>query len=723
MARLRNIIRCAVGGGVLLLAAGWYLLPFCVERPTLQAETDGRVYDRHGEYLGVVAGEDGYRHIPLLQRPPNLVRCILAAEDRHFYSHGGVDAAAVGRAAWMRLRGLSRSGASTITMQLAKLCNPPAPRSYRTKVREALQARRLEYAYSKDELLLAYLNRADFGNQCRGAETAAQFYFGKSAHELELPEAALLAALVQAPTRLNPLQNPRAALRSRNRILHHLGASTDAPLGVLAHSLSPTTVRHCSPGTLTQDATLHRSVAHIALQELQLLHGHNAGQAAVVVIDNRSSELLVALPAANPSEQHGGQINGLRTPRSAGSTLKPFVYLQAFAHGAWPGTIMADVPTQYQDSGGIQAPGNYNDRYLGPISIRRALACSQNIPAMDALSYYGGEERLLSMLRALGMSISGNAQEYGLGLAIGNAHVTLLQLAHAYSTLARGGELSPLHTHLPHAQPEPQRVLDARHCYQIAHILSDAAARTPTFGEAPHLNFPFPCAVKTGTSSNYRDNWCVGFTAEYTVGVWVGNFDNSPMRNISGVSGAGPIFHRVMSLLYENEQQAGFPTRPEGLQEVQIDSRSGTPATPSTPKACLATELGTAEQLAALPTAQVDERGRVILNSRYAEWYATCSFKRLYTLDAASDSGRRLAILIPSHGTTVHLDPTLPHNGSIIELRSTSTAAGTTWACPSLHLYTQGGKTYAKLTPGKHTLRVTSPHGKNAEATFTVVQD
>jgi penicillin-binding protein 1C len=681
------------------------------------------VYDRHGEYLGVVAGKDGYRHIPLLQLPPNLVRCILVAEDRHFYSHGGVDAVAVGRAAWMRLRGRSRSGASTITMQLAKLCNPPAPRSYRTKVREALQARRLEYAYSKDELLLAYLNRADFGNQCRGAETAAQFYFGKSAHELELPEAALLAAMVQAPTRLNPLQNPRAALRSRNRILHHLGASTDAPLGVLAHSLSPTTVRHCSPGTLTQDATLHRSVAHIALQELQLLHGHNAGQAAVVVIDNRSSELLVALPAANPSNQHGGQINGLRTPRSAGSTLKPFVYLQAFAHGAWPGTIMADVPTQYQDSGGIQAPGNYNDRYLGPISIRRALACSQNIPAMDALSYYGGEERLLSMLRALGMSISGNAQEYGLGLAIGNAHVTLLQLAHAYSTLARGGELSPLHTHLPHAQPEPQRVLDARHCYQIAHILSDAAARTPTFGEAPHLNFPFPCAVKTGTSSNYRDNWCVGFTAEYTVGVWVGNFDNSPMRNISGVSGAGPIFHRVMSLLYENGQQAGFPTRPEGLQEMQIDSRSGTPATPSTPKACLATELGTAEQLAALPTAQVDERGRVILNSRYAEWYATCSFKRLYTLDAASDSGRRLAILIPSHGTTVHLDPTLPHNGSIIELRSTSTAAGTTWSCPTLHLYTQGGKTYAKLTPGKHTLRVTSPHGKNAEATFTVVQD
>ncbi len=721
--RRKRICAAAVGGSMLLLTVAWYALPFCVQPPVLTPEADNRVYDRHGEFMGVIPAKDGYRHIPLRKLPPRLVSCLTMAEDRRFYSHGGVDVAAILRAAYKRMEGTSRSGASTITMQLAKLSNPPAPRTLRTKLHEALQARRLEYAYSKDELLLAYLNLADFGNNCRGAETAALFYFGKTADELELHEAALLAALVQSPTRLDPLRHPEQALHSRNRILRKLKADTGAPLNAAPHSLNAPPMLHATPGRLTTDATLLENIADIAAEEITLLRKHNASQAAVVVIDNRNGELLAALPTAAPHSLRGGKLNGTIIPRSAGSTLKPFVYLQAFGNGAWPGTIMADVRTLYRSESGIQAPGNYNDCYLGPISMRQALACSQNIPAMDALSYYGGANALLNMLRNLGMDIPGTAEEYGLGLAIGNAHVSLLQLTHAYSTLARCGGYLPLYTHLPHPQPPVQQVLDARHSYQVAHILSDTAARTATFGAAPELRFPFRCAAKTGTSSNFRDNWCIGFTAEYTVGVWVGNFDNTPMRNVSGISGAGPIFHRVMLLLYADGNPATFPSMPHGLKMVETDTRSGTLATADTPATCRGSEPGTEEQLAALQAPKLDAQGRVILNSRYAEWFATCGQEHLYTLDATAPSGRRPTILIPSHGTTVHLDPTLPNGGRIIELRSTLPTASATWSCPTLQLFSRDGHTFARLTPGSHTLRVSTPQGQKAEARFHVVQD
>ena len=713
----------AAGSFIVLCVAAWYTIPFFVTPPQLPVAGDSLVLDRNGKFLGLIPGQDGYRHQPLQELPQELARCLVAAEDARFYSHGGVDLLAAGRAAWHRMRGTSLSGASTLTMQLVKLCNPPAERNYGTKLQEALQARALEYRYSKDELLLAYINTADFGNQCRGAEAAALFYFGKHAAELQTHEAALLAALVRAPSRLDPLRHPQAALVRRNMILTKLGEPTDAPLGVQAHRINAPTFLGTTPGTLTLDAALQNDIAAIALQELQQLYRHNVSQAAVVVIDNRTGELLVALPAADPTSQRGGHLNGTAIPRSAGSTLKPFVYLQAFGNGAWPATVMADVPTLYRSEDGIRAPGNYNDFYMGPISIRKALACSQNVPAMEALNHYGGITPLLNTLRALGMSLSGDKQEYGLGLAIGNAHVTLTSLAHAYSTLARNGTQLPLYTHLPHPADAPTALLNPQHCFQIAHILSDTAARTPAFGEGACLRFPFPCAAKTGTSSDYRDNWCCGFTAEYTVAVWVGNFDNSPMLNISGISGAGPIFHRVMMRLQEyNGAPLSFPTRPNGLQEVQVDTRTGTLATDATPHTARATELATAEQLAALPTPKLDPKGRVILDARYADWFAHHGNRRHFVVDTTADSGRRPTILIPAHGTTALLDPTLPHNGRYLELRATMPPATTTWQSPSLPIIERNGRTYAILTPGQHTIRASSPPDIVVESTFNVEQ-
>lgn len=713
--------KACVAAGVLLsvAAALYYLLPFCVALPQLQPPADTRVLDRHGALLGYVPGADGYRCQPLEELPPPLVRALIAAEDKRFYTHGGVDVLALLRASWQQLTGQGKSGASTISMQVAKMYSPPAPRHLRTKLREMLQARRLEMTHDKETLLRAYLNRADFSNQCRGVETAARFYFGKRAGDLSVAEAALLVALVKSPTQLNPLRHQQAALNRRNLILQRLGEKTDTPLAVQPRSINAPAAAGGVPGQLTLDAGLQRRCAAIAREEVEKLRDCNVSQAAVVVADNRSGEVLVALPAAYPESARGGALDGCATPRSAGSTLKPFVYLMAFRHGAWPGTVLADVPTLYRSMDGVQAPGNYDERYMGPVSIRQALACSQNIPAMEALNRYGSVQECMELLRSLGFALPGSARGLGLGLAIGNAHVTLLELVQAYGVLARSGSMQPLQMRLPLQGGGAQPLLPAEDCYRLADILSDADAREPAFGRAENLRFPFRVAVKTGTSSNFRDNWCVGFTAEYTVGVWVGNFDNSPMHEISGVSGAGPIFHRVFRLLHA-ETPAGFPACLESLQWVETDRRTGSLASATTPPSVRRGELATAADLARLPAGNVDATGRAVLDARYAEWYAGCQQKHLYALAEMQSSDRPAAILIPAEGSTLTLDPTLPRSGCLVELRSTLPAAGSIWHSPTLHVERRHGKWYVHLRPGTHSVRVMSPTGQEAESTFHV---
>lgn len=705
---------------LLLLAAGAYwLAPLLAETPDLPTAQDTRLTDRHGQMLGFALNARGYREqsLPPGPLPPNLVAAVTAAEDKRFFSHGGVDALALARACLGHLRGTSRSGASTITMQLAKLLRPPAPRSFSSKILESLCARHMEMRHSKEEILRAYLDTADFGNCCRGVESAAYFYFGKTCADLTLPESALLAGLLQSPTRRNPLRHPQAALARRNAILCSLGADTSAPLGVAVHGniLPPTLCRKA--GQLTLDAALQADCARITAEEVQRAADRNITQAAVLVLDNRTGEILAAIPAALPESPHGGSLNGLVTPRSAGSALKPFVYAQAFANGATPATVLPDVPTLYRSSDGIQAPRNYNDHYLGPISIRTALACSQNVPAMDALANYGGIPEFLDLLRRLGFEIRGAEDSFGLGLAIGNAHVTLTELARAYATLARGGTLPTIADRLPLQESEAPRVLDARICYQIADILSDTSARAPAFGLGHNLSFPFRCACKTGTSSNFRDNWCVGFTAEYTVAVWVGNFDNSSMRKVSGISGAGPIFRRVFLRLAEREKLS-FPPRPAGLCETEVDTRTGLLPRADTPEAFRRREL----LLAPLTRqGEYDAEGRALLSSRYAEWMQQQGDRRYFAVAEDSPTGRAPAILIPGNGTTVTLDPRLPGNGSLLELRSTLPAATVRWHCNTLPIFRRGNAWYARLSPGRHTLHATdSNSGASATSSFRV---
>lgn len=701
----------------------YFALPWCFSCPLPGELPQRAVTDRNGVLLSLVAGADYYRQQPLPKGKPlpqPLVRALLAAEDKRFPYHGGVDPLALARAGYDKLTGGPRSGGSTITMQLAKMLCGNTARTMGAKLQEMVLARQLEMRLSKEEILRAYLDRADFGNLCRGAETAAYFYFGKPAAQLNTAESALLIALVQAPTRLNPLQHPQAATRRRNLILTRMGEPTEVPMAAAAHALYLGSNLKAAPGRLTLDAALQEQCRRIAAEEVTAQRAHNMTQAAVVVLDNRSGDVLAAVGAALPHSERGGQLDGTVTPRSAGSTLKPFVYLLAFDHGLWPGSILADVPTLYRSADGIQAPTDYNGHYRGPITVRQALACSQNVPAMEALNDHGGIPAFTTLLRSLGMAPAKEGWHYGLGLAIGNAHVTLMQLVRAYATLARGGSLPELHTRLPHAETPGTPLFSPEHCYLIADILSDRAARAAAFGAARNMSFPFRVACKTGTSSDFRDNWCIGFTGDYTVGVWAGNFDNSPMQHISGVSGAGPIFRRVFEALYAGGKPATFPERPATLQETEIDTRTGLLPTPQTPPGCRRRELGTA---AMLPTAigTYDAQGRAVLDARYADWLAESGQTHLYSINDGEDGGRYPVILIPAHSTTVVLDPTLPQRGELVELRSSLPPAYAEWSCRTLPLEHRQNKWYARMRPGTHTLQVRDRNtGRTANATFTV---
>ena len=397
--------------------------------------------------------------------------------------------------------------------------------------------------------------------------------------------------------------------------------------------------------------------------------------------------------------------------RSPGSALKPFVYAQAFVLGAYPGTVLPDVPTTYRSAHGLEAPQNYNRRYMGPVSIRQALACSQNIPAMRALDTFGGPARLLKLMKNLGIhGIQGDAAHYGLGLAIGNAEVTLRELTGAYACLARGGTFLPLKLEQGASVPE-RSVLPEEACFMVADILADREARKATFYDREVMNLPFRYACKTGTSSDFRDNWCVGFTREITVGVWVGNVDASPMKGVGGMDGAAPIFAGVMRLAHRNLAPS-FPGPVPGMVRIRIDARTGKRAEGlAVPQAHVREEWTSRETMPqeASP-ADYDAEGRAYLDSRYTEWFTgpSCTAADAFCLLPEVWSGEAPRILIPADGSRLALDPELPGGGRRLKLRS-NLPAGAIWSSPTLTIVQYGEEASVLLEPGSHVIIVRHP--------------
>lgn len=741
VSKFRRFVRLALAATV-SLAAAWWIAPWCVSLPEGLMENPAyapMLLDRHGQPILRLALPDAVRATPVEadRLPADLSACTLAAEDKRFYAHGGVDFLATARAARDLLaRRRVVSGASTITQQLIKITSPPAKRGPLRKVYEALAARQLEQRWSKSRILTAYLNRLDYGNQRIGAAEAARFYFQKPLGDLSLAECALLAGLPQAPSRLNPLRHPQRALARRDVVLGRLsnngGVPAERVAGALGEPLGLRPLRESRPAPwlaflvppnedpssrheyrTTLDLTLQRDIEAVVREESARHKQANLRHAAVVVIHNPSGEILALVSSADWQDPRGGQINGALTPRSPGSTLKPFTYLLAMGRdGRLPGSVLADVPSPFRTPQGVSLPENYDRAYRGPVTLRGALACSLNIPAMRALNALGGPAPLHELLGSLGLTTLGaDPHAYGLGLTIGNAPVRLLELTNAYATLARQGRHLPPSL-FPADEPPRESRLDfsAETFYLLADILSDPAARAPSFPPGGPLDLPFRCAVKTGTSSDFRDNWCIGFTPEFTVGVWAGNFENQPMKGISGLTGAGPIFHRAMRRVHRDMNPTWYE-RPAGLVDVTIDPRNGKLAPPYLASRFQTRDLAPSSRLPhPAADADYDSEGKALLDPSFAAWFDSPHNHRRAELamDPARIALEPLKILTPADGITLLLDPEIPSGSD--KLRPVTNLPGLArWSSPTLRIEAAAPEPVIHLAPGTHTLTATDP--------------
>jgi penicillin-binding protein 1C len=585
--------------------------------------TSVKLLDREGRLLRELRTQDGLgTPLGAGDIPPVARDAFLAAEDHRFFSHPGVSLTALLRAAWQDLKARKAvAGGSTLTMQLSRLLIPH-PRTLTGKLTEILWALRLEAHVDKRELLAQYLNRVPLGNNAVGLEAASELYFGVTAQHLSLEQAAALASLPRGPTNYDPYRHFERLTRRQSWVLGRMAQlklaspddvevarKTTLDLSAFSGNFRAPHFTHYVQSHLpewgmsgaavvqtTLDLELQRKVEDAVNEELARLKERRVSSAAALVIDNETGEVLAYVGSRNFfDEEIAGQNDGVQMKRQPGSALKPFAYAEAFAHGVTASTVLADTTARFGAEKGAYHPQNYDRRTHGPVRAREALANSYNVPAVR-LAEKLGPARLLEVLHAAGFdSLHESPEHYGLGLVLGDGEVSLWEGARAYAGLSRGGRLEALRA-VRHAwradgseiraTPEllPRRFADAHAVALVTDILSDNAARARAFGLQNALRLDFPVAAKTGTSKGYSDNWTFGFTQERTVAVWAGNFDGSPMVQVSGITGAGPIFKRAMRASMKGLTPKALVDE-RGLEWAHICPLSGLRAGPSCPSA------------------------------------------------------------------------------------------------------------------------------------------
>ena len=600
--------------------------------------TSLRILDKHGTLLReVLSSEEGRgRWCSLNEISPNVINAVIATEDSRFFNHPGVDPIALARATWQNIRARRVvSGGSTISMQVIRNIYHPLrgrrpERTFSQKLWEAWYALRLERMLSKEEVLLQYLNRVPFGNQTFGIDAAARLYFAKPGAQLSIAEAAFLAAIPNSPTMNDPYRHFNHVSERQRYVLSRMkeeGFISEEERERAEHEplvILPRTAQFKAPHVTTMilsqlskeeklgyleihttlDYSIQKTVELLSQSHLARLKRHNVDNGAVVVIDNRAHELVALVGSKDFFDSTSdGQVNGVLALRQPGSTLKPFTYGLALENGATAADLLADIPREVGDESIDFLPENYDKKYHGPVRMRAALACSYNVPAVRTVEQFG-EEVLLQKLHAAGFeSLKEPSSFYGVGLTLGNGEVTLFELCNAYSSLANGGRWNQVwfvdsvksvdkfkvkseklkvgfagdssQFAIETSQSAMNQVFSQQVAYILTDILSDAQARAPAFGVNSSLNLPFPCAAKTGTSKDYKDNWTVGYTPHYTVAVWVGNFNAKPMKMVSGITGAAPLFRDIMLLLHSSNTPALQFSKPEGITEANICPRSG----------------------------------------------------------------------------------------------------------------------------------------------------
>ena len=545
--------------------------------------------DRRGEVVQVLRTDPSVRKLawtPLADVSPALRTALLLSEDQHFYEHAGVDWKAVGAAAWGNLWNTRTRGASTITMQLAGLLDDdlhaaPGGRSIGQKLTQATTALALERAWRKDQILEAYLNLVGYRGELVGIGALSATLFEKYPSGLDAREAAITAALVRAPNASPARVAERAcAILVAESLPAECRGLADFTALVLARKAAPrldsdpqlapqfaravlrrTTGRTPAVVATTLDARLQRFARTTLRTHLAELAERNVEDGAVIVLDNATGEVL-AWVGSSGALSDAAEVDHVLAPRQAGSTLKPFLYELAIEK-RWltAASILDDSPVALATSGGLYIPQNYDHDFKGPVSVRTALASSLNVPAVRTLVMVT-PERFHQRLRAIGIStLRESGDYYGYALALGSAEVTLADLANAYRVLGNRGATGPLALR-PRAvddaasQTTNRPAMEAGAASIVVDILADREARTTTFGMDSVLSTRAWSAVKTGTSKDMRDNWCVGFTKRYTVGVWVGNASGASMWDVSGTTGAAPVWQTIVGELSRRETRA-----------------------------------------------------------------------------------------------------------------------------------------------------------------------
>lgn len=555
--------------------------------------SDLAILDRHGHVVDEVRVDKRVRRlswIELEQVPPSFVEALLRAEDKRFFYHPGFDPVALSKAAAYRLIGRTERGASTITMQLSELIENSDSRRHprRTvgqKLVQIVKAVALELSWSKRAILEAYINLIHYRGELQGVAAASFGLFDKAPGALTRPEAAVLAALIRSPN--------AGTVRVRTRacwLLAQLNAPEDCGLLTQDHlsyleqgyrirpymKMAPHVAKRLAPAKNKSGlvrSTLDRQIQWVAMHALQkqitALQSQNMNDGAVVVIENATGNVLAYVGNIGPASK-APYVDAVMAQRQAGSTLKPLIFGKAIDERILTAaTVLEDSPLAISVTTGIYRPANFDRAFRELVTVRTALASSLNIPAVRALELLGVETFVQTMAE-LGFTNLQRADFYGPSLALGSADVKLLELANAYRALANDGIWTPVRfsPDIP-GEFAPRRVYSPQAAFIIKNILSDREARVATFGMESTLSTRFWTAVKTGTSKDMRDNWTIGFSEKYTVGVWAGNFSGEAMWNVSGVQGAAPVWQELMNYLHAREGSQA-PRPPQGLVQKNI---------------------------------------------------------------------------------------------------------------------------------------------------------
>jgi penicillin-binding protein 1C len=563
------------------------------------------VLDRQGEPLGI-SFQTRFNMMdvqPLHQIPDILRKAFISAEDRRFFEHYGIDWSARLAALWQDLRFVRKArGASTISEQVVRIVNP-RPRTLWSRWLEGFEAMQLERKYSKGEILEFYLNQVPYAANRRGVAQAARYYFNRDLHTLTEKEMLALAVLPRAPSALDLYQNPAAIEPALKRLAVAMEERGELPMGEAENlapqnlALEPPTqppaathfvsfIRETVPYKLsdngvlltTLDAPLQIKAQTLLDERVKSLQRKRVHNGAVLVVDHSTGEILVwaVAGAADPKTQTpGSAIDAVRSPRQPGSSMKPFLYTLALDKGWSPATELDDAPMAEAIGTGLHDFHNYSHTFYGKISLREALGNSLNIPALETIAFVT-PQNYLDKLHELGFkSLTQPAEFYKDGLALGNGEVTLFEMVQGFSTLANHGLNRPL-TPLPQAPyaRETRQVFSEEATSLIGNILSDPYARRREFGAGSVLNLPTQTAVKTGTSTDYRDAWVLGYDANYTVGVWFGNLDQEPMDGVTGSTGPALVLRSIFAELATRENPKPLYLSPKLIQ-LEICSTYG----------------------------------------------------------------------------------------------------------------------------------------------------